>query len=151
MATVEVGASKPVMKYKKYVKPEVSPLIGGVTLNEMTSVIEGLLEDTVELGKGVYQYLYKKCGNGTIGATYYLTENEALYCRRKVKTGLSFKPYVDITVQMFVVIYDEVAIPNKEPFTALFLYEKNPNSRAETPEDSIVCLLKENGTMEYTS
>ena len=154
VVTIEVGASKPVMKYKKYVKPEVSPLIGGVTLNDMGSVQNGLLEDTAELGKEVYQYLYKKCGNGTVSATYYLTENEALYCQKKWKTGMASGPYLESTMQVFVVIYEEITTP-QEVFSALALYSTNPNSKIDFDDDpnevAMASYLYADGTVEFGS
>ena len=135
-----------IVKFKEYIEPEVSPLEGGVTLNELYSINEGYLEDTSEMGKVVYQYLYKKCGNGTAGSTYYLTEDEELYFKRKVKTSTSASSssYREYIYQLYVAIYQEWTINNKTN-KAIYLYETNPNSRADV--GNIVIMLNADGNI----
>ena len=122
------GVSKSKMRYKKYVKPEVSPLEGGVIL--MTPDVG----DTTELGKEIYVYLKKKC-EGNSDSTYILSDSEGLTVHYKY-TGAPMVMEVEINK----VIIRLIKLPDGRVINALVL---------ENNRDNVTFELQENGNVMY--
>ena len=114
------------MRYKKYVKPEVSPLEGGVIL--MTSTVG----DTTELGKKIYVYLKKKCEENS-DSTYILSDSEGLTVHYKY-TGA---PMV-LESKIKQAIISLLKLPDGSVINALLLKNNRDNTTFELQEDGNV-------------
>lgn len=122
--------------YKKLIQQ--SPLLGGITLRE--EVLDG--DDTTTLGITVYNYLKKKCGNGTNGASYTLLNNEKLYCTYDSAP----QPYVinEQTEKITYCNYEEINLPNG---VAKEIKLFNDNSTPTENGSYYYFVLGERGTM----